>query len=88
MAKGIDKSRVLVNKATSNRNTVVLYRGIDKTGRIALLTAVFAAGKEPTKASKKNDPTGIDIQRLRTVRLQYIRDPKQPDVYKPKKGDF
>ena len=33
-----------------------------KTGRIALLTAVFAAGKEPTKASKKNDPTGIDIR--------------------------
>lgn len=83
VANGIDRKNVLVNKATKDRRAIVLYQGTDTKGRMALLTAFF----EPeTKATKPSDK--IDINRLQTVRLQYMQNPKAPDVYKPKKGDF
>lgn len=83
LAKEIDKSRVLLNKTTNDQNAVVLYRGVDKAGRMAMLTAFF----EPQK-QKGREKAAIDVSRLRTVRLQYVANPKKPDIYKPKKGDF
>ena len=73
--KGFPEEGMLLNTQLKD-GTIVVFRGIDPEGRVALLIL-----NNPTN---ENAPPNKNIH----LRLSYIKNPDTPDVFKIKRGDF
>lgn len=80
--KGFDKDQVVVNKPTARPGLVLLFRGVDREGR----TAALLGGFKVKKAKDPKDKPVLDA--IRSIRLSYILNIKDPDVFRTKKEDF
>lgn len=80
--RGFDKDQMVVNKPTARAGLVLLFRGVDKSGRTVALLGTFKVkkGKNP-----KDKPV---LESVQALRLSYILNIKNPDVFRAKKGDF
>ena len=67
----------LVAHARLNDGSVLIFRGKDQKGRMALLLL-----SDPQSNNKNNE--GLEI----SLNLSYLEKPGQPDIYKVKEGDF
>ncbi|SVC98442.1 uncharacterized protein METZ01_LOCUS351296, partial [marine metagenome] len=67
----------LVAHARLNDGSILIFRGKDQKGRMALLRL-----SDPQSNNKNNE--GLEI----ALNLSYIAKPEQPDIYKFKEGDF
>ncbi len=80
--KGFDKDQMVVNKPTARPGLVLLFRGVDKGGHTVALLGSFGV-------KKSKDPKAKPIlQSIRSIRLSYILNIKEPDVFRAKKQDF
>ena len=80
--RGFDKDQMVVNKPTARPGLVLLFRGVDKKGRTVALLGSFSVKKDKDPKAK---PV---LQSVRALRLSYILNVKDPDVFRAKKGDF
>jgi hypothetical protein len=67
----------LVAHAILSDGSVLIFRGKDQKGRMALLRL-----SNPQQNSKKDDDLKINLT------LSYIEKPEQPDTFQLKKDDF
>ena len=67
----------LVAHARLNDGSVLIFRGKDQKGRMALLRL-----SDPQPNNKNNESLEISLN------LSYLEKPGQPDIYKVKEGDF
>jgi hypothetical protein len=77
--KKYKKDSQLTN-AKLNKNTIIVFRGTDQKGRMALLTL------NTFQKTKDQDPkdAGNKVQ----LKLSYMLNPEKPDVLTIKEGDF
>jgi len=69
------KEGLMVNQSLGN-DSVLVFRGTDKKGRMVLLILV--------NPQKPGFPPNRDI----VLKLSYIQQPEKPDVFQIKKGEF
>ena len=67
----------LVAHARLNDGSVLIFRGKDQKGRMALLQL-----SDPQSNNQNNENLEISLN------LSYIEKPEQPDIYKLKEEDF
>lgn len=80
--KGFDKDQMVVNKPTARPGLILLFRGVDKSGRTVALLGSFSV-------KKSKDPKAKPVlESIRSIRLSYILNIKEPDVFRAKKDDF
>ncbi len=84
LTSGYQPDTVVSNVASAD-GTIVVFRGQDAEKRMTLLrlASAPAAPAPPGKAGKAAKPSPHV-----TLSLAYILDPKNPDIYKLKKGQF
>jgi hypothetical protein len=73
-------AKTLITNAPLKDGSVLVFRGIDDQGRVALLQLNVEAGKV-------NAETGVAEQSV-SLSLNYIVDPKNPDVFNVEAGQF
>jgi hypothetical protein len=73
-------AKSLITNAPLEGGSVLVFRGIDDQGRVALLQLNIESGAV-------NAETGEEVQTVSLI-LNYIVDPKKPDVFKVEAGQF
>ena len=79
MKKRYQKDGLILN-AQLNENTVLVFRGKDKKGRMIALTLITPVVKEGDKKKVLLNQT--------VLKLSYLVDPESPDILTIKEGDF
>jgi hypothetical protein len=82
LASGYEPNSVHANVATKD-GTIVVFEGEDAEKHATLLTLVNSTVPGPVKNGKHEPSTQAVV-----LRLSYILDPQNPDIFRLKKGQF
>jgi len=80
---GYDRETVISNLATAD-GSIIVFRGQDADKHMTLLRLVSTPASTAAKQRGKTESAGPTVVLL----LSYLLDPRNPDVYRLKKGQF
>ena len=80
---GYDRETVISNLATAD-GSIIVFRGQDADKHMTLLRLVSTPAPAAAKQRGKTESAGPTVVLL----LSYLLDPRNPDVYRLKKGQF
>jgi hypothetical protein len=82
VASGYEPGSIHTNAAAKD-GTIVVFEGADAQKHATLLTLVNGTVPGAVKNGKREPPTQTTV-----LRLSYILDPENPDIFRLKKGQF
>jgi len=86
LKKGFPKDKLIANHQLKD-GSIIVFRGKDSMGRMALLYLNNPLGN-PEQAKSKTAKEKAELSKKITLMLSYMEHPENPDIFKLKKDDF